>query len=70
MKKEVKDYLGSRRGLRVLMMFFAHLSVEEALEKALGLSFTCGQVTVTLGDDPWGYDCMLDLYLEQNGSAL
>ncbi len=67
MSNEVQNYLSTRRGLKVLMMFFGHLSVLEALERAPALSFTCGQTTVTLGDDPWIYDTMLDMYLDQNG---
>ncbi len=67
MSKEVQDYLSTRRGLKVLMMFFSDLSVLDALEQAPALSLTCGQTTVTLGDDPWGYDCMLEMYIEQNG---
>lgn len=66
MSKEVQDYLSTPRGLKVLLMFFPALSVLEALDQAPALSLTCGQTTVTLGEDPWGYDRLLDRYIEQN----
>ena len=66
-KKEVNDYLKTRRGLKALLTFFRNDSVTEAVSKlpSFGLCFLGGKCRCTLNDNVGQWDTMFDMYLDQ-----
>ena len=60
MTKKANDYLKTKRGLLAMILGCRGLSIVEAVEKAPSLTFWCGNIKTTLGDDPDAYDTLMD----------